>query len=174
MTKKIFATGLSRTGTKSLWNALEVLGYRALHYPGYAFVDGAIEIDAKALDEYDALLDTPIALAFEDLDAAHPGSKFIHTVRDIDAWLESCRAFFFEGAFQKPRVIELCRRLYGTHVFDEDTFRRAYARHDSRVREHFAGREDDLLVLDVCAGEGWGKVCPFLDRPIIDRAFPRR
>ena len=71
-------------------------------------------------------------------------------------------------------MIELCRQLYGTHVFDEDTFRRAYARHDSRVRDYFAGREQDLLVIDICAGEGWERLCPFVEQPVLKREFPRR
>jgi hypothetical protein len=29
-----------------------------------------------------------------------------------------------------------------------------------------------LLVIDVCAGEGWGKLCPFLGRPAPRHLFP--
>ncbi len=174
MTNRIFGIGLSRTGTKSLASALGVLGHRCAHYPGYRFVDETIEVDPQALRDHDALLDTPIALAFERLDRSHPGSKFIYTVREREAWLDSCRRFFFEGAFKGRPVIELCRQLYGTHVFDEKRFSDAYDRHDARVRTFFEGRERDLLVIEICGGEGWEKLCPFIDRPVPRRGFPRR
>ncbi len=170
---RILGVGLSRTGTKSLSRALETLGVRTIHYPGYAFEDGSIEIDPRALDEHEALLDTPIALSFPELDVRYPGSKFIYTVRETDAWLDSCRRFFFEGAFERPRVVELCRQLYGSEVFDEETFRAAYVRQDARVRSYFAARPDDLLVLDVCGGQGWDELCAFLERPMVNEPFPR-
>jgi hypothetical protein len=34
-------------------------------------------------------------------------------------------------------------------------------RHDREVMEYFKNREEDLLVLDIAAGEGWEKLCPF-------------
>ena len=41
-----------------------------------------------------------------------------------------------------------------------------------RVRAYFAGRPDDLLVLDVVGGEGWEKLCPFLGLEPPAEAFP--
>ena len=37
---------------------------------------------------------------------------------------------------------------------------------------HFAGRPDDLLVLDVVGGEGWERLCPFLGLAPPDEPFP--
>jgi hypothetical protein len=31
-----------------------------------------------------------------------------------------------------------------------------------------------LLVMDICGGEGWEKLCPFLNQPTPEVAFPRR
>jgi hypothetical protein len=42
------------------------------------------------------------------------------------------------------------------------------------VREHFADRPGDLLVLDITAGEGWDRLCPFLGLPEPGVPFPRR
>ena len=36
------------------------------------------------------------------------------------------------------------------------------------VREYFKVRPHDLLIIDVAAGEGWEKLCPFLEQPIPD------
>ncbi len=33
---------------------------------------------------------------------------------------------------------------------------------------------DKLLVLDICAGEGYEQLCPFLNRSLIDEPFPHR
>jgi hypothetical protein len=46
-------------------------------------------------------------------------------------------------------------------------------RHHDAVLSHFAGRPDDLLVIDLCAGQGWERLAPFLgwDR-LPERTFP--
>ena len=38
--------------------------------------------------------------------------------------------------------------------------------------EYFRERPKDLLVLNVCAGEGWEKLCPFLNKERPDVPFP--
>jgi hypothetical protein len=41
------------------------------------------------------------------------------------------------------------------------------------VQEYFKDRPADLLVMNICAGEGWEKLCPFLNRDAIpSRDFP--
>jgi hypothetical protein len=64
--------------------------------------------------------------------------------------------------------------LFGAATFDRDRYAAAYEAHSADVLDHFRGREADLLVMDICAGEGWEKLCPFLDRPVPDAPFPRR
>ena len=33
---------------------------------------------------------------------------------------------------------------------------------------------DRLLVMDIIAGDGWDKLCPFLGKPVPEAAFPHR
>jgi hypothetical protein len=41
------------------------------------------------------------------------------------------------------------------------------------VAAHFAGRPEDLLTLDLCAGEGWERLAPFLGwERVPERPFP--
>jgi hypothetical protein len=40
------------------------------------------------------------------------------------------------------------------------------------VKEYFRDRPDDLLVMNICAGEGWEKLCPFLGLAIPKVKFP--
>ena len=40
------------------------------------------------------------------------------------------------------------------------------------MRSYFANRPEDLLVLDVTAGDGWEPLCQFLGMPVPERPFP--
>jgi hypothetical protein len=174
---KIFGIGLSKTGTTSLASALELLGYRTRDYPGLArYAPGDLAtLDAAVLDSHDALTDTPIPSLYRELDARYPGSKFILTVRDIDGWLKSCKKQFTEkhAANLSEAHHRLFMDLYGSTVFDEALFRQGYARFVDGVSAHFRERPADLLILDVTAGEGWEKLCPFLGKPAPELPFPK-
>jgi hypothetical protein len=174
---KIFGIGLSKTGTTSLASALEILGYRTRDYPGlstYAPGDLA-SIDPLVLAQNEALTDTPIPSFYRELDQRYPGAKFILTVRDMDGWLLSCKKQFTVRHAEKQNDANnrLFLDLYGTSVFDEELFRRGYQRFVEGVMAHFKGRPQDLLVLDVAAGQGWGELCTFLGKPVPEIPFPK-
>ena len=57
---------------------------------------------------------------------------------------------------------------------DKDEFIGKVTRHNEAVKEYFKDRPDDLLVLDVCAGDGWEKLCPFLEKAVPDKPFPHK
>jgi hypothetical protein len=57
-------------------------------------------------------------------------------------------------------------------TFDPARFERAFDLHHQRVRHHFRDREGDLLVIDLCGGEGWDALCRFLGLPVPDGPFP--
>jgi len=46
-------------------------------------------------------------------------------------------------------------------VFDEQRFKSGYNKFVETVLEYFKDRPQDLLILDVTAGDGWEKLCPF-------------
>lgn len=174
---KIFGIGLSKTGTSSLAQALQRLGYRTKDCMGttrYAAGDLS-SIDMDTVIAHDALTDTPIPSFYRELDARFPGSKFILTVRDREGWLNSCKKQFNErsAASQSDAHRRLFEDLYGTNVFDEAKFAAGYERFIAGVREHFRGRPQDLLELNVSAGDGWEKLCPFLGLPVPDLPFPK-
>jgi len=62
--------------------------------------------------------------------------------------------------------------VYGTINYHEQRFRKIYTDHESRVRKHFEGRTGKLLILNICGGEGYEKLCPFLGLPMKDKPFP--
>jgi hypothetical protein len=184
---KIFCIGLNKTGTRSLSDALEILGYCSLHWggsdPATAFrrgpeVRAAVERalaegrplleDVDDVDTYSDIL--ALSANFDVLDAQYPGSKFILTVRDLDEWLDSRRRHV------ETNVERHARGEYsGTFlVVDYPGWISERTEHDRRVRTYFADRPGDLLVIDISAGEGWEALCPFLGVPVPDKPFPRR
>ncbi len=120
----------------------------------------------------DGCTDIPTALRYRELDEKFPNSKFIFTIRDKEKWLESVRKHFHRrpastlGSWGK----ENRKALYGSLIASECDFEGVYDRHHAEVLEYFKDRpEADLLVLDVCSGEGWSKLCTFLgcEAPIM-------
>lgn len=186
---KVFGLGLSRTGTRSLTAALQVLGYDVEHYPtdkqtlddlvkgNYAF---------QILDGCDGITDITVAPYFVELDAIYPDAKFILTVRDKEGWLKSCRNHWYgRGAFAKAETPEKevhmkIRRLlraanYGTYGFDRDRFWRSYLNHVRAVREYFADKPGKFLELNICSGEGFDSLAPFLGREVPqDQVMPHK
>lgn len=157
---KIFGIGLSKTGTTSLIRALEILGYSSRHLPR--------DVD---FNQYDAFSDVSVALKYRTLDKFFPGSRFIYTVRNMPNWLASCERHFAKLA-RVDRIQDLRESLYRCTLYDEQAFRDTWQRHDTQVRSYFAQRPGDLLVLDICAGEGWGPLCAFLGHEMPGVAFP--
>jgi len=187
--KKIFGIGLSRTGSSSLAEALTILGYRAVHFPAdpatqseyfQFFTDPSDTLRLSVLDRYDAVTDTPLGCVYRQLDRAYPGSKFILTVRDKESWLRSCELWwhrsvvpFMEHDQRVGPFMELAGKVtYGSAYFDAALFSRAFDAHMIGVLSYFSGRDQDLLVLNICDGGGWDELAPFLGEPVPRVPFP--
>jgi hypothetical protein len=41
-----------------------------------------------------------------------------------------------------------------------------------RILAKFSERENQLLVINICQGESWDKLCSFLEKPIPEAVFP--
>jgi hypothetical protein len=84
-------------------------------------------------------------------------------------WLSSIR-----HARSRLRTQHFLRRAaYGALAFRDPTqLLDVYDAHCRRVRDHFRDRATDLLEIDICGGDGWELLCPFVDRPIPDAPFP--
>jgi hypothetical protein len=171
---RVFGIGPSRTGTTSLCVALETLGYRPSHFPKLSFFFGRLRIHPREFELHDAMCDLPVAHFYKQLDARFPGSKFVFTGRDVDSWLKSCEGYRrFDRSFRASRAVRSLRRqFYQTEFFDAEKFRVAYERHLVGVRRHFSDRPDDIIEINVCAGEGFEKLCPFLGKEPLTARFP--
>jgi hypothetical protein len=191
---KVFGIGLSKTGTTSLTEALELLGYRTGHGPaGPAtreefyrfFATGSDRIHLSVLNNYyDALTDAPVCCLYQALDKTYPGSKFILTVREKQSWLRSYQHQWevsdrFSGPTSDSPVAHYTRfinqKLFGhpgTQKAPAEILSAAYDRYIAEVLDYFRERPHDLLLLDICGGEGWSKLAPFLGVLIPQMPFP--
>jgi hypothetical protein len=82
------------------------------------------------------------------------------------------------GSFYDPadhiRMIRFLRTaVYGGLAFtDERRLSDVYDQHHGNVREYFRSRPNDLLVMDICGGEGWAPLCRFLAKREPSVPFP--
>ena len=186
---KVFGLGLSRTGTRSLSSALEILGFDTVHYPIDAeTLDTLSRGDGKfpLLDIYDGMTDITVCPYYKTLDNLYPGSKFILTVRDIDSWSQSCANHWegrpaFEEGTEKNHLIHMeIRRflraaVYGSYDYSHMRFAAVYSDYVTSVLDYFKDRPGDLLVLNIAEGEGYEKLAPFLGMKIPQNSiFPHK
>jgi hypothetical protein len=162
---RCWGIGLGRTGTTTLCQAYSILGYRnVLHNPSF-----------EELRSADAGADNGVAIFYKYLDYIYPGSKFVLSVRDLESWLESMQYIISVSPVNSlGDHIPIMRRMliYETIRFDRIKFADAYARHYDNVQHYFRDRPEDLLEINIVAGEGWEKLCPFLEVSIPPVPFP--
>ncbi len=180
---KVFGIGLSKTGTTSLGLGLKRLGIKTIDYPHDPTTLRELEqgdYRLSVLEHYQAVTDTPVAIYYAQLDRLFPGSKFILTVREKESWLRSVEEHWKFSEEWAQRHLPFRRftyfihaAVYGTYAFERERFSFVYDQHVRNVLEYFHDRPDDLLVADVCSGDGYEKLCPFLGRPVLDENFPR-
>lgn len=133
----------------------------------------------SVLERFQAITDITAAPFYSSFDQEYPGSKFILTIREINSWLVSMRAHFArlsiymrENPGLRPFTEFICAAVYGVHVFNEHRMTYVYETHLRNVQSYFVDRDSDLLVVDLCGGEGWEKICEFLDCDVPSIPFP--
>jgi hypothetical protein len=177
---KIFGIGLQRTGTRSLAEALNILGYAAVHwrfsnmaalgfntwFRGDFTVDEMLGIDGGT--------DNPFPIFFRELDAAYSGSWFVLTTREKSSWLRSCENLCAKYNFLcYGDYVQACHtRLYGRIDFDRRVFADVYDRHHAEVLQYFQNQPQKLLVIDWSAPSPWNKLCRFLQKNVPQQDFP--
>lgn len=138
---KILGVGLSKTGTSSLHEALQALGYTAIHHDRERLnhtLDGSDNRpDFRVYDDVDAVTDIPSAYFYRELLAAYPMCRAVLTVRDVEAWWKSVEAHFnvtytVEGREHNPlrEVYEWLARgrnlVYGSARATEFLFKKRF------------------------------------------------
>ena len=183
---KVFGIGFHKTGTTSLDLAARALGYRlcpAAHdlfgdYVGKSF-------PYSIINTYDFFIDIPWFLLYKQMDEHYCNAKFILTVRNTNDWIQSMvNHFGFKN--EKSRLSNMAgiypawvaeilhNMIYGqsTPEDNEEIYIKRYEVHNQEVLRYFQDRPDDLLVMDICNGDGWKKLCPFLGKEVPSCDFP--
>jgi len=174
---KVFCLGFQKTGTSSIGLALTQLGYSVAGYNPFRPFATRADLDIETLwqaakpiaDQMDAAQDTPWPILYPYLDEAFPDAKFIHVVRDREDWMRSVLADF--GKHHN----EIHRLIYGSDcpTDNEAGWMARYDRHNREVPEHFAGRPDSFVSLNMSKGEvNWTNLCAFLGHPVPDQPWP--
>lgn len=179
---KIFGIGLSHTGTKSLCAALYELGYEVAHFPVNEtykeIMLGQYELNLLKGDSYsDGITDIIGATFYPEFDKTYPNSKFILTTRDKQDWLRAMDKHFQEYPYDENATEGshfFRSAMYGCYTFNEMRFKHIYDTHHRNIYHYFKDRLEDLLTIDITAGDEWEELCKFLDKPIPSRRFPHR
>ena len=179
MTKsvKVFGIGFQKTGTTTLGVVLDKLGYRLAGFHEFRELASRDklsfeEVEACALEiaaKVDAAKDSPWPILYKSLDKAFPGSKFIHVIRDPQAWINSAVKDFGSHPNALREVI------YGSRfpVGNETAWLDRYNTHNAEVAAYFKDRRDDYLALRLEDGISFEKVCDFLGEPRLASGTPR-
>lgn len=174
--RKAFGIGFGKTGTKSLGQALEILGYNHQSFDESILVkysEGRYDELFAIVDSHDSLEDFPWPFMIEELDRRYPDSLFILTVRkSTNIWYRSlCR-----HAARWPDTKPSLKLAYGHGEPRDDPqhHKRLYEEHNRRVKDYFEHRPDQLLVLCLEQGMGWSELCSFLNTAVPKVPFPAK
>ena len=180
---RIFGVGMHKTATTSLHTAFGMLGFSSGHWNNAHWAKAVWnEMQfgrSGSLEKFYALSDLPFPVMFGQLDKAYPGSKFVLTMRDEGAWLNSVERHFnpkfnkFAANWESdPFTSRIHNTIYGQKHFDREVFLRRYRQHNADVLHYFKNRPDDLLVMNMSLGDGWKELCGFLKMPVPNMEYP--
>ncbi len=178
MEQKIFIIGLPRTATTSVCVALLDLGIKTAH----------TAYTQQAMNQAQALADTPIFCDYQALDLQYPQAKFIYLQRNSQLWLASIRQLLTrmyvnlqrtDGGFN-PTLKRCYKQIFQPLTLENiasDTFLLdCYQRHKQGTLDYFSTRQQDLLLLDVSQQDSYATLVKFLGLSVADansRSFER-
>ena len=171
MSQKVFCIGFPKTGTSSMDQALKKLGYKVkghINLKNQIMIKNVIEIAFAKVHDYDAFQDTPWAILYKELDSEFPGNKFILTIRPTKSWIKSISNHIGNKSKLKHEWVFGAGMPKG----NEEIFMKRYEKHNKEVMEYFKDRKDDFLVLNLENGDGWDKLCKFLNKEVLSGPFP--
>jgi hypothetical protein len=184
---KVVGTGLGRTGTKSMQTALAMLGFGPCHHMIEVFhhpESMSLWIDAgegranwdAIFEGYQSTVDYPSAAYWRELTSFYPQARVLLTVRDPDSWFDSVQATILapdsiarrEGEDVRSRFFAGILRRLPAELDDRAVMTRFFRSHVEAVTHAISPPR--LLVYH--AGEGWERLCRFLDVPVPTEPFP--
>ncbi|GLJ29652.1 hypothetical protein SUGI_0584720 [Cryptomeria japonica] len=188
---KVIGAGIARTGTYSLKEALNILGFPCYHFSEMLknnhtdlwldILSGKSKDLKSVLNGYTATVDFPSVTVYRKLMEGCPEAKIILTVREKEAWYESIKNTIYR-AYKEPikngmsASVEALIRLVlwedflGGRFEDREYAMSVFEAHIEAVKNYVPAHK--LLVFNV--KEGWAPLCDFLGVPLppADTPFP--
>jgi hypothetical protein len=192
VTLRVIGAGVGRTGTFSMKQALDQLGFGPCHHMEEVDETSPREVGlwmdaARGKADwsvnyagYHAAVDWPTAAFWRELSEAFPDAKLLLTVRDPEAWCVSFSNTIYplieaaEQASPEERpFLEMVTAVVTRTGFripsTRDEIIAAFNRHVAAVKATIP--PERLLVFDV--REGWAPLCAYLGVPLLEADFPR-
>ena len=197
---EICEIGMPRTGTRSLSEAMGILGYSVNH--GLGFVKKRSVEESKKLhsdfirdllwghppsiiyDNYQFVGNLPI-IHWQTLAEENSSIRFILTDRSEQEWWKSCYTRW--QRVRRWRVRGICRsrelqyrqifsfifslKAFGCYGMNETAWRAGFRSHRESVIRYFEGT-DRLLIHNTFEGDGYSSLCSFLGRAVPDSEYP--
>ena len=190
MALQVIGAGFGRTGTRSLKEALEMLGLTPCHHMMEVFThpeqvpfwDRAAQGEKMDWNEmfasYQSACDWPSCSFYQELADFYPKAKVILSLRDAKSWYKSVSNTIMP-AMQRPAEGQQRRLpgifgplLIGQKTFGDD-FSEAhmidvYEKHNAEVKRVIPANR--LLVFQ--ARDGWEPLCEFLGLKVPAQPYP--
>jgi hypothetical protein len=187
MPLKVIGTGFGRTGTDSMREALNILGFGPCHHMmevnnnptqrqrWRALAKGARPDWESLFEGYASCMDWPSAFYWRELIEAFPHARVIHTDRSPESWWQSV-----EGSFLSMSRVNVDPDSLGEVLIRGKVFGGRMEQRESAIAVYEAHRRDVLStvpperLLVHALGDGWGPLCRHLGVPAPDHAYPAR
>ncbi|KAI8393798.1 P-loop containing nucleoside triphosphate hydrolase protein [Radiomyces spectabilis] len=196
---EVIGAGFGRTGTQSLKEALNTLGYNTMHMTSFiadptldptifkdAYMDKDKPVDwDQAYKGFTAAVDWPTCLFYKELMAKYPNAKFILTMRDADSWYKSIKNTIhprvrdvLAGGDHPEHLVRMVDMVATVELDGAHRDPALFANEDEMKRRFMKHNEEvqrtipaeRLLILQL--GEGWDRLCRFLNKPVPKVPYP--
>jgi hypothetical protein len=192
---KVVGAGFGRTGTLSLKNALEMLGFGPCYHMMEVFprpehvrmwhrlaFEKSVDWD-ELFRGFQATVDWPSARWWREIAEHYPDAKVLLSLRDPEAWYKSMSETIYQpmkhtAPVTAPELVRMQNEMVRKAILDETFDNRfedkphaieVFKRHNQEVQDTIDAAR--LLVFDV--REGWAPLCRFLEVPVPSQSFPR-
>jgi hypothetical protein len=187
MVLRVIGAGFGRTGTDSMREALNILGFGPCHHMyevnaseqqkrlWRAFVQGTPIPWEELFAGYGSCVDWPSAHYWRELAEFYPQAKVVLTYRTAESWWQSMEKTILLGMQTSTEPESLGIALVRDKVFGGRLADRAHAIavYEENVRAVRATVPPDRLLVHTL-GDGWEPLCAHLGVPVPVQPYPSR
>lgn len=190
---KIIGAGFGRSGTMSLQEALEQLGYGPCYHMKIALWrfwhlnfflrswHGEKVNWKKFFRRYNSVVDWPTCAFYKELMEVYPDARILLNIRDAEKWYDSMYEtiwaiqpafpFWFPPVVRRIHDEIIWNGNFRGHFTNREKTIAAYEEYIEEVKQTVPA--DRLLVYDV--SQGWEPLCTFLGVPVPEgNPFPNK